>query len=400
MPQLLTTLFRTLPELRVAPQAQEPANVLVVVFLRGAMDGLNAVIPYTDDNYYKLRPTIAIAKPKAGDDKTAIDLDGAFGLHPALRPLKDAWDARNLALVHASGSQDPTHSHFEAWDNMESGTPGEKRQSSGWLARHLQTALAANASPLRAVGFGTSLPLVLRGQAPAVAVRSVDEFRLGGKNAPKEIKTYQGFLTELYTSAPDFNATAALTFRAADTLEKLAGSAYAPANGAQYPTGTFGQNLQQTAQLIKANLGLEAGVVSLGGWDTHAGQGGAEGRMATLLKELAQGLAAFQKDLQNEAKRLTVVVMSEFGRRAAENGSGGTDHGHGNVMLVLGGGVKGGKVYGAFPGLSADKLYGPGDLAVTTDFRDVLAEISQKRLPGVKPELLFPGFNPKPLGMF
>lgn len=373
---------------------------MVCIFLRGAMDGLSAVIPYAEEEYYRKRETIAIPSPKTGNSKTAFDLDGFFGLHPALQPLYEFWESKHLALVHAAGSPDPTHSHFEAWDLMETGTTSEKRQDSGWLVRHFQSKPSSKDNPLRAIAFDTTLPAVLRGPNPGVAIRSLEEFRLGGKNAPKEIKIYQNLVEKMYASSSNLKDEAAITLRIAGMLEKVAATTYTPSGGAKYPNGSYGQNLKQAAQIIKANLGMEAAIINLGGWDTHAQQGAAEGRLANLLTEFSTALAAFQKDLGDLSSRVTVLALSEFGRRVQENGSGGTDHGHGNVIWLLGKNIQGGKVYGSWPTLAAEKLYGPGDLAVTTDYRDVLVELMQKRLGNPNTATVFPGFSANSLGLF
>lgn len=384
------------PRVAFAPAGADlRGDVLVCVFQRGAMDGLNAVVPHAEAEYYKRRPTLAIAPPKPGDDTSTINLDGFFGLHPALRPLKDAWDDKALAIIQACGSPDPTHSHFDAMDYMERGTPGERQIQTGWLARHLQTMATGNTSPFRAVGIGTLLPALLRGPVQATAFRSIADFHLGGRNPNKEIARLQAELARLYTLGSSFDGPARSTLEAIALLDKLNPGNYAPAAGVKYPDDGFGQGLKQIAQLAKAQVGLEAAAIDLGGWDTHVNQGGAEGQMARLLATLAAGLAAFYRDLGERAKRVVVVTMSEFGRRVQENGNGGTDHGHGNVMLVMGGGVNGGKVYGDWPSLAADKLVAPGDLAVTTDFRDVLGEIVQKRLANDKLDQVFPNYRPK-----
>lgn len=377
-----------------APQDVGPrGDVLVCIFQRGAMDGINVVIPYTESDYYKVRPTLAIPEPKAGNDKTIINLDGKFGLHPSLRPFKEIWDAKQLAPIHAAGSPDPTHSHFDAMDYMERGTPGEKQIPTGWLARHLQTVAWENKSPFRAVGMGTLLQTSLRGPVSATSLQSIAEFHLGGKNRSDPIKQFQAAISQMYSGSTPLDQSASLTLQATDMLEKVNVGTYKPANNAAYPKGNFGTALMQVAQLIKAEVGLEIAAVDLGGWDTHVRQGALEGDMPDLLAELSQGLAALYKDLGDKMKKVTIVTMSEFGRRVAENGGGGTDHGHGNVMFVMGGGVNGGKVYGDWPGISKDKLDGPGDLAITTDFRDVLGEIVQKRMLNDKLSEVFPNYS-------
>lgn len=384
----------------LAPKGQEPrANILVCIFLRGGMDGLNVIIPHGDADYYRLRPSLAISEPKTGDDKTGIDLDGFFGLHPALRPLKDVWDEQALAFVHAAGSPDPTHSHFDAMDYMERGTPGDKQVGTGWLARHLQIAATENGSPFRAVGFGSMLPSSLRGPIPAIALKSIADFHLGRKQN-ETIEQFQSAISSLYSVDPALSDRANFTLDAVKVLQNVVSSVYQPSNNAQYPESEFGQSLMQVAQLIKAEIGVEVAAVDIGGWDMHINQGGVEGEMSELLADLGSSLAAFHHDLGDVMNRVTVVAMSEFGRRAAENGGGGTDHGHGNVMFAMGKSINGGRVYGQFPGLSAEKLAAPGDLAITTDFRSVLGELVSKHLKNSALDQVFPNFTEfQPLGI-
>ncbi|HFD38948.1 MAG TPA: DUF1501 domain-containing protein [Anaerolineae bacterium] len=374
--------------LTLTPAAEPPDHdVLICIFLRGGMDGLNAVIPLFDADYFRQRPTLAVPEDEA------LDLDGRFGLHPALRPLQDAWEAGHLALIHAVGSPDPTHSHFDAQDFMERGAPGDKSVSSGWIARHLSSAPWQNDSPFRAVGLGGVRPASLRGPVPVTTLHALDDFRLQGRVADKG--TLQDTLAALYTQDEALAEAAQATF---DVIETLAGVDLA--DDAAYPESDFGQNLLQAARLIKAGVGLEAAAVDLGGFDTHVNQGVVEGALARLLAELAEGLAAFYRDLGDQIDRVAIVAMSEFGRRAYENGNKGTDHGHGGVMFALGGGVRGGQVYAEWPGLGEGDLYGPGDLAVTTDFRDVLGELVQKRLGNANLETVFPGYTVQPRGVF
>jgi uncharacterized protein (DUF1501 family) len=376
------------------------SNVLVCIFLRGGMDGLNVVVPQGDQDYVNLRPHLAIPETKTGDTRTAIDLDGFFGLHPSLAPLMDAWDDKGLAIVHAVGSPDPTHSHFDAMDYMERGTPGEKQISTGWLARHLQITAVQNGSPFRAVGFGGLLQASLRGPVPAIALQSIADFHLGGNKQSPQLDQFQSRLSSMYAFGSDLDSQAALTLDASDTLKKVAASPYQPAGSAQYPATQFGKALEQVAQLIKSQIGLEIAAVDIGGWDTHVNEGSVIGQMPILLDDLGSSLAAFYKDLGDGMKGVTLVTMSEFGRRAKENGGGGTDHGHGNIMLLLGKSINGGKVYADWPGLAPEKLVAPGDLAVTTDFRSVLAELVRKHLKDPHIDQVFPDFQGyQPLGV-
>jgi uncharacterized protein (DUF1501 family) len=375
-------------------------DVLVCIFQRGAADGLNSIVPVGDSHYYGNRPTISIPQPGAGAS-AAIDLDGFFALHPALAPLKPLYDDKALAAVHAAGSPDPTHSHFQAMDYMERGTPGSQAISTGWINRHLQALTAAgdaNASPFRAVGFGTLLQASLRGPVPATALQSIADFHLKGKAS--EVQAFQNSLALLYSDGTWLDAQGIETLNAIDSLAAANPLAYQAQNGAQYSESALGLALRQVAQLTRASLGLEVACIDVGGWDTHHSEGGATGQMAKLLGDLAAGLAAFYTDMGDQMKRVLVVTMSEFGRRVLENASGGTDHGHGNSMLVLGGGVNGGKVYGSWPGLAPDQLASPGDLQVTTDFRTVLAEIVDRRLLDPHLDQVFPGFQaPSYLGI-
>lgn len=366
-------------------------DVLVVVFMRGGADGLNIVVPHGDRGYYAAREQLAIAQPNAKTEGSAIDLDGFFGLHPALRPLKEVWDDGALAAVHAVGSPDPTHSHFEAMDYMERGTPGEKQMPTGWIGRHLQVQASDNQSPFRAVGLGTIVQQSMRGSIPTIALQSIADFHLKGEQ--QQLGRIQQTISSLYEGDAFLEVQGQETLAAMDTLAKIANQKYAPANGAKYPAGYFGQSLATLAQLLKSDLGVEVAAVDIGGWDTHQAEGGADGQIGRLLTEFGEGLHAFYGDMRDQMKNITVVTMSEFGRRVQENSSKGTDHGHGNVMMLMGGGVNGGKVYGDWPTLEKEKLYGPGDLAVTTDFRDVLGEVVQKRLGNGNLTGVFPGYE-------
>ncbi|MBI4770761.1 MAG: DUF1501 domain-containing protein [Chloroflexi bacterium] len=360
-----TVLPQWMPRMAFAPPGEAPAgDILVCVFQRGGMDGLNAVVPHADPDYYRARPTLAIPEPSSGSDGAAIDLDGFFSLHPALRPLKDIWDAGHLAVVHACGSPDPTHSHFEAMDYMERGTPGEKAIPSGWLGRHLQIVAESrpNPSPFRAVGMGGILQASLRGPVPATALRSIADFHLQGRE--EQIAEIQATLASLYTLDNMLADEARTTFEALEILARIDPQGYQPANGAQYPESDYGFGLRQIAQIAKAEVGLEIACVDIGGWDTHANQGTLEGgTLPGLLTELGQGLAALYHDLRETGKGLTLVTMSEFGRRVEENASDGTDHGHGNL-------IRGSTTTGwrrSFPGTSAttSREWPAGDILKT-----------------------------------
>ncbi|MBI3942517.1 MAG: DUF1501 domain-containing protein [Chloroflexi bacterium] len=375
-----------------APGFETSGDILVCIFLRGGVDGMNVVVPHGESYYYAARPTIAIPEPKPNDTGAAVDLNGFFGLHPALLPLRDVYQAGALAVVHAAGSPDPTHSHFDAMDYMERGTPGEKQIPTGWLGRHLQSVASKNNSPFRAVGMGSILQTALRGPIPAVALQSIADFHLKGNT--REIAKVQAALASLYADNGDFvDQQGTVAFDAFELLEKANPLQYQPAHGATYPTSSYGMALRQVAQLIKADVGLEVACVDIGGWDTHVDQGGPQGELSTLLTDLGNGLAAFYTDLQEYMDHTAVVTMSEFGRRLQENGGGGTDHGHGNFMFVMGGGIAGGRIYTDWPGLAPNQLSGPGDLAITTDFRDVLGEIVKYRLKNDNLATVFPNYS-------
>jgi uncharacterized protein (DUF1501 family) len=373
-------------------------KVLIAIFQRGAMDGLSAVIPYGEQAYYDLRRNIAVPRPKSDtppNSPAAIDLDGHFALHPTLAPFKPIYDAGQLAVIHAVGSPDSTRSHFDAQDYMEIGTPGVKSTPDGWLNRLLQARPEKSASPFRAVAMGPTLPRVLQGRAPSVAVNSLNDFgiRAGGQTGA----ALEGGFEALYEqSANDaLRGTGRETFEAVKLLKRVNPAQYKTAPGANYPRGRFGESLRQIAQLIKSDIGLEVAFTDIGGWDTHANQGAGQGQLANRLTEFAQGISALYADLREHAGEVVILTMTEFGRTARENGNRGTDHGHASCMFVLGGEVKGGKVYGKWPGLKADQLYEGRDLALTTDFRDVFAEVAARHLGVANASTIFPGYQVK-----
>ena len=369
---------------------------LVVLFQRGAADGLNIVVPFGESNYYRLRPTIAIPQPKRGglNPDAAIDLDGFFGLHPSLSPIEPLFHKNQLAIVHAAGSPDPTRSHFDAQDFMESGTPGLKSTEDGWLNRALETVPEENASPFRAVAMGPNLPRMLHGGAPAIALPDLKQFKVMAQ-APGTGQVVEGGFEAMYSQTVDhaLHGTGTETFEAIDILRKIDTSKFPPENGADYPKSPVGQRLQQIALMIKANIGLEVIFLDCGGWDNHVNEGGTQGQLANLLRDLSQSLAAFYQDMGDRMGDVVVVTMSEFGRTARENGNRGTDHGHANCMFVMGGDVKGGRVYGKWPGLNDHQLNEGRDLALTTDFRSVVGEILTKHLTVKDLTPVFPGFG-------
>ncbi|GAC1420005.1 MAG: DUF1501 domain-containing protein [Acidobacteriaceae bacterium] len=359
---------------------------LVVLFQRGAVDGLNVVVPYQEKNYYSMRPTIAIKQNEV------IDLDGFFGLHPQMASLKPLYDHGHLAIIHAAGSPDPTRSHFAAQDFMESGTPGVKSTEDGWLNRALLASPEpAHPSAFRAVALGTQVPRTLQGKLPAIALNNLQDFSVGGRG-PQASPISNAFQA-MYDESSDavLHGTGQETFEAVKMLKAADPARYQPASGVTYPTSPFGNSLKQIAQLMKADLGVEAAFSDIGGWDTHQNQGGANGQLANRLKEFSETIAAFWRDMGDDAENITLVTMSEFGRTARQNGTGGTDHGHANVMFVLGGTVAGGKVYGRWPGLANQQLNDGRDLAVTTDFRSVLGEAAARTLGTKNLRAVFPG---------
>jgi uncharacterized protein (DUF1501 family) len=405
-----------------ANSAKANGKRLVVLFQRGAADGLNLVVPYREQAYYALRPTIAI------QPNQVLDLDGFFGLHPAMQPLLPLYKSGHLAIIQAAGSPDPSRSHFDAQDFMESGTPGIKSTQDGWLNRALRSEDMLHRKPetaFRAVALGPVVPRTLVGQIPAVAIGNVQDFSVGGRqNTPKPsllpanmvmvngqpvqaapgtpvqpqpAPSQQSLVSQsfeaMYAGSVDavLHGTGNETFEAVKMLQSTDPAHYTPSNGAAYPKSQFGNSMKQIAQLMKANLGVEAAFADIGGWDTHQNQGAATGQLAGRLTEFSQGIAAFWQDMGDNAENVVLVTMSEFGRTAHQNGTGGTDHGHANVMFVLGGPVKGGKVYGRWPGLAPEQLNEGRDLVVTTDFRQVLGEAAYKTLGARNLDVVFPG---------
>ena len=372
-------------------------KVLITIFQRGAVDGLNMVVPFGEKEYYASRPSIAVPKPNVAEG--AVDLDGFFGLHPRLAPLKPLWDARQLAIVHASGSPDGTRSHFDAQDYMESGTPGVKSTQDGWLNRYLHAREHADATPFRAVALAPQLPRMLQGVEPALALSQIGQFGIRAGQATDMLQT--SFESE-YAAAADtiLNRTGGQAFDAVRMLKSADPSKYQPENGAEYPRTGYGDALRQIAQLVKADVGLEIAFAEAGGWDTHVNQGAAVGQLAQRLADFGQGIAALTRDLGDRMEDVVILTMSEFGRAVAENGNRGTDHGHGNAMFIVGGqGVRGGRVYGKWPGLAREQRYEGRDLAVTTDFRSVFNEVVRRHLGVDDARTIFPGFtNSQTLG--
>jgi len=380
---------------RTVEAAGTRRKLLIAIFQRGAVDGLNMVVPFGESEYYRVRPTIAIPRP--GRDDGAVDLDGFFGLHPRLAPLAPLWRDGHLAIVHASGSPDATRSHFDAQDYMESATPGVKSTRDGWLNRYLQARddeREAARNPLRGVALTRQMPRALQGPAPALAMGSVASFDVHGD------MTARTSFEAAYAAAADqvLGGTAGEAFDAMRTLQRQRGGRPSAASGVEYPRTPFGQALQEIASLAKADVGLEVAFAESTNWDHHVNEGATTGQLANRLDDFARGLAALTRDLGDRMADTLIVTMSEFGRAVAENGSRGTDHGHGNAMFLIGGSVRGGKVYGTWPGLAPERRFEGRDLAITTDFRDVFAEVVVRHL-GASTDVasrVFPGYRVEP----
>jgi uncharacterized protein (DUF1501 family) len=375
------------------PSAYKRRKVLVTIFQRGAMDGIMAVPPLDDEALRQLRPRLAMSAARNAGDRSVLDLGVGFGLHPGFASLLPLWQERRLSIVHAVGSPDPTRSHFDAQDYMESGTPGLKSTSSGWLNRAVGL-LGHDRTPFRAVAMTPSLPRSLYGDEPAVAVTNLADFRVKLPGADRMAATAgQGF-EALYEAASQgvLRNTGTETFEAIGMLSATDIAHYQPANGAIYPKSPLGDSLRQIALLIKSDVGLEVAFAESGGWDTHVAQGTANGTFFRRAEDLAQSISAFWTDLGQRQDDVLLTTMTEFGRTARENGSGGTDHGHGSCLFVLGNQVQGGHVIGNFPGIHPDALYEGRDLPVTTDFRSVFCELAGKHL-GIRDDAaLFPGW--------
>jgi uncharacterized protein (DUF1501 family) len=374
-------------------------KILIAIFQRGAVDGLNMIVPFGERDYYAARPTLAIARPGSGSD-TALDLDGFFGFHPRLAPLVPYYAAGQLAIVHACGSPDATRSHFDAQDYMETATPGVKSTPDGWLNRLLHARDHQRATPFRAVALAAQLPRALQGTEPALAMGQISAF---GIRPDSEGQTTASSFEDQYAAAANsvLQSTGRDAFEAVRMLKSANPGQYAPANGAVYPRSAFGEALRQIAQLAKADVGLEVAFAESGNWDHHANQGAATGQLGGRLDDLARSIAALARDLGDRMQDVVVITMSEFGRAIVENGSRGTDHGHGNAMMILGGGVRGGRVCGKWPGIAPEQRHDGRDLTVTTDFRSVFSEVVRGHLGVTDSRQVFPGFTPAAaLGLF
>jgi uncharacterized protein (DUF1501 family) len=402
---------------RAAAAGSKKRKTLVAVFLRGAADGLNIVVPFGDKQYRELRPTLAIAPPSPQNNANnintvlangvvaavanvlnggTIDLDGTFGLNGSMQPLQALWDKKQLAVVVATGSPDNSRSHFDAQDAMECGTPG-KSSGDGWLNRALPAA-GDEASSMRAIALGNQVPHCLRGSNEVIAIGNLQQFSVGDQSAA-------AIMQSMYATTPDasLGRTGKDAFEAMKVIRSIqdtpqTGPAVAPGGiplAAQ--AGEFGRNLQQLARLLKAEAGVEVVFADINGWDHH---GNENQQLPNLLRQLSAGIAGFCQEMGDRMEDVVLVTMSEFGRTAAENGNGGTDHGHGSFMMVVGGPVHGGKVYGKWPGLEREQLFEGRDLAVTTDYREVLSELVRSHLGQQNLNTVFPGFQPgQPLGL-
>ena len=384
---------------RTVAAADSRRRILVTIFQRGAVDGLNMIVPFGDREYYNARPSIAIARPGSGAD-ASVDLDGFFGLHPRMAQLKPLFDARDLAIVHACGSHDETRSHFDAQDYMETATPGVKSTQTGWLNRYLHAKEHEKATPFRAVALAPQLPRALQGLEPALAIGQIGQFGIRAGQATEMVQS--SFESEYAAAANSvLHKTGREAFDAIKMLKEADPAKYSPENGAEYPRTGYGEALKQIAQLIKADVGLEVAFAESGNWDHHVNEGAALGQIANRLDDFSRGVAALVRDLGPRMADVVILTMSEFGRAIAENGNRGTDHGHGNAMMVIGGGVRGGKVYGRWPGLAREQRYEGRDLAITTDFRAVFTEVVKGHLGLGDTRGVFPGFSGSaPLGLF
>ncbi|HWL92401.1 MAG TPA: DUF1501 domain-containing protein [Phycisphaerae bacterium] len=383
-----------LPSVVLADDYCSTRDVIVSIFLRGAADGLSLCVPHGEPAYYSARSTIAVPPPGGGAN-AATDLDGFFGLAPAMAPLTTAYSAGHLLIVHATGSTNESRSHFDAQRFMEIGKPGDNTLFTGWLGRHLVSAPPRQpGAVLRAVGIGYGLQRTLQGSPNSLPIPVLDAFGLTGSAATLDARMMA--LDDMYAAEADPLRAAAQTTQATiDLLNTIDFAGYQPAPGAVYGSDTFSISMKSTAALIKADVGVEAVHIDVGGWDTHNNQGTTGGTMANLMASLASNLAAFHLDMfAGNGRNVVVVVHSEFGRRLAQNGSGGSDHGHGNAILVLGNGIDGGRVLTQWPGLAADQLFEGRDLQVTIDFRDILAEIVANRLGNTNLSYVFPDYVP------
>ncbi|HRK34009.1 MAG TPA: DUF1501 domain-containing protein [Candidatus Hydrogenedentes bacterium] len=370
-------------------------DVIITIFLRGGADGLSLCVPHGDDDYYSLRPNLNIPRPDSTSEFACIDLDGFFGIPRTMRGLRDAYNAGDLLLVHATGSLDESRSHFQAMNVMETGKPLDPSLFTGWVGRHLMSTAPLNPNAiLRAIGINSALQRSLAGSPLALPVPDLSNFGLDGWEETMDERI--AVLAASYAAGSvALQANAANTITTFEMLEAIGFETYEPSNEAQYPDTYFGTSLKSSAALIKAGIGVEAIAADLGGWDTHAEQQPRQGYMANLMQELADSLGAFHADMAaDSSKKYVLVVMSEFGRIAYENGTGGTDHGHGSTLICMGNHIDGGRVLANWPGLGDDELFQGQDLQITIDYRDILSEIVQNRLGNTNLSAVFPEYTP------
>jgi uncharacterized protein (DUF1501 family) len=376
-------------------------KILVCIFQRGAMDGLMAVTPFTDTYLKAARPTLFMSAAKESSSNPLIDLDGRFGLHPGMKSFEPLFREKRLAIVHAVGSPNNTRSHFDAQDYMEAGTPFNKGTASGWLNRAVGLLGHEAVTPFQAVSITSSLPRSLYGDNPALAISNLQDFAIQMRGNPMATNFAAKSFEDLYdqTSSSLLNKTGKESFDAVKMLQKADTKNYKPANGVVYPLSSLGNSLKQMAQLIKMDVGLEVAFTECGGWDTHYNQGVDTGVFARNVNDLSDCITAFWKDIEAYQDDVDVMTMTEFGRTVKQNGTGGTDHGRGSCMFILGNDVKGGKVHGNMPILSQENLEDGRDVPVTTDFRSVFSEVADKHLKLNNDKLLFPEWDGNKIGV-
>jgi len=376
-------------------------KILVCIFQRGAMDGLMAVTPFTDQYLKNARPTLFMSAAKAGNNKSLIDLDGRFGLHPSMNAFEELFREKRLAIVHGIGSPNTTRSHFDAQDYMESGTPFKKGTASGWLNRAVGLLGHEAATPFQAVSLTSALPRALYGDNPSVAISNLQDFSIQMRGNPGGANMAARSFEDLYdqTSSGLLKETGKESFEAIKMLQKIDTKNYKPANGAIYPVSALGNSLKQIAQLIKMGVGLEVAFAESGGWDTHFNQGTDTGIFARNVNDLSSSITAFWTDMGTLQDDVTVMTMTEFGRTVKQNGTGGTDHGRASCNFILGNDVKGGLVHGSVNPLSVENLEDGRDLAVTTDFRSVFSEVADRHLKLNDDKILFPDWKGEKIGV-
>ena len=386
--------FFTISQKKNTQNKATQADILIYVFQRGAADGLNLVVPYGDNDYYNNRPTIGIPAPGNGTG-AALDLDGFFGLNPALSALLPIYDAGDLAMVHASGTTEGTHSHFKNQAFIDRGTV-DTNLSTGWLTRYVNSFSNANESAFKSVAMSAAIPPSLAGADAVVALESIEGFDIIFPES--EAQAMRDQLDSLFTGEQTLDKVAQATFSAVDLVAGIDSNDYPVENGAQYPQSSFGNRFRDLAILIKSGIGIETASIDIGGWDTHDSQAQI---LDGLAADYADSIAAFYTDMGDNMANISIITITEFGRRVLENGSAGTDHGTGNVAFIMGGGVNGGQVYTNWPGLGPADLYGVGDLAPTTDYRTIISECLDKRLFYTDTQTVFPDFElPEYLGIF